>query len=143
MSALPPVQSLVKEHLLTADGQLDPERLLFGLNQFMGSVYAALNRGIALGENIMAEVKEISPFTTGATVESTFPLFVTMSKGMPAIPRAAWLVNPRNLTSPGTIFYSPPSATCEWVGDGRIRIPFISGLEASTRYAAALFIWGK
>lgn len=56
MAVLPPLQSLVREHVTTSDGQLDPDRLLFGLNQFMGATYAALNKGLRLSENAAASV---------------------------------------------------------------------------------------
>ncbi len=143
MAALPPLQSIIAEHVTNADGTLDPQRLLFVLNQFMGAVYSALNRGIALGANILAEVKELPLFTTAATVEATFPMYLTMSAGMPPNPKGVWVAYAKNRTNTSTLFYSPPTVDWEPVGDGRIRIKYLSGLDASTKYQVGLFVWGK
>lgn len=60
MATLPPLQSLAKEHLLTPDGELDTDRLLNGVNQFMGSVHGALNKGLTLNDNAAAAVRRLS-----------------------------------------------------------------------------------
>lgn len=80
--ALPPLQSLSLEGMLTPDGELDPTRLLYGTNQFFGGVYGALNRGLSFGENFRATVKDVrftmpsdAPWRTVASSGTIEPYF--------------------------------------------------------------------
>jgi hypothetical protein len=142
MSALPPIQSINVEHVIQSDGSIDARKFLFAINQFMGSVCAALNRGIAVGENTAWQLKDV-PIQTGATVDGSFPQLFALEKWMPPIPAAVICVGAKNLTTPSTIFYEPPQVDWEPVGDWRVRLRYVSGLDVSTKYLLKLLIIGR
>lgn len=58
MAALPPISSLTMEQMLDSEGALDSEKLIHGLNQYMGANYQALNRGLTFQQNFPATIRE-------------------------------------------------------------------------------------
>lgn len=82
MASLPQISNLSVEGMLDAEGGLDPQRLLYALNQFMGPTHQALNRQLTFGENFKATVKDVrfampsdAPWRTVATSGSVDPVF--------------------------------------------------------------------
>jgi hypothetical protein len=70
MATLPPVQRLVTEDF--ADQKKWIGKLLLPLNDFMESVYRALNQGLTVKENLAADVRTVE-------VDGTYPLKLSWS----------------------------------------------------------------
>lgn len=59
MADLPPISSFSIEQMLDAEGALDSEKLINGLNQHLGANYQALNRGLTFSQNFAATIKDV------------------------------------------------------------------------------------
>lgn len=59
MASLPPISALQLEGMLDSEGAIQPDKLVFALNQFIGGTHNALNRQLTFSGNFAATVKDV------------------------------------------------------------------------------------
>lgn len=120
MAKLPPISRFLREDF---PGQDWIDRLLQPLNQFMGTVYSALNKNLSLSENCRCEIKEISITSNGSGVATS-----SFAWNLNSIPTDCWV---------SRIISGAPSSGIGivWNYDGTsINITAFYGLANNTAY---------
>lgn len=122
MAKLPPISRFLREDFQEVSWI---EKLLQPLNQFMTLVYSALNANLTLGENMRAQIKELS-ITTDGSGDAT----ASFAWGLTSIPTDLWV---SRVVSVGT---APTAAvSVDWSYDGQaINITQFHGLASSSTY---------
>jgi hypothetical protein len=139
MAALPPVKGIRLEDVLREDGNLDGERLVGLLNQFMLGVVRALS-DLTIEENFRAMRKTLN-ITTRPSVENTFPLYFEMEKGMQSV-RGCWVERVLDKTTTSGQLVTGVTAHVVPTGDGRAEVRYVSGLAPETKYEVNLVVFG-
>lgn len=126
MGSLPPVQSLSRESLPNAPSWVDP--LIRILNDFMQGAYAALNKNLSFGENVIGEFKDFQIKAGVAATNNTFT-FITQVKQ----PKGVVIVAATKVAASYTPITS--AVWCSWrLGNGQIIIDSITGLTSGSTY---------
>ena len=132
MAKLPPIKRLTKEDMKEAPSWID--RLLSPLNQFLDSVYRALNGQITFGDNITAQ-RFTTELTAGAAAtNNTFKFTPTLNKRPEFL---IWKVYEKdvNYTAIGSAVW------IDWHYDGDfVQISAITGLTDTKSYIINLLI---
>lgn len=132
-------------HLQTEDfGDLSPE---------MRAAFARLLRILKpQTEGVASALSETMPhgyvslrFQTGATLTPGSAPFVNwyVQKPFPGRPMAMLFAWGRNESNPNDVFATVPVATWDDMGDGRIKLRWVSGLSASTKYELRFLLLGE
>lgn len=127
MAALPPIKRISKEDLREAPPWID--RLLTPLNLFFETVYAGLNRGITLEENLLCQIKTFQVKAGAAATNNTTSFPLTMKR----LPQGLILLK-ASLVSGN---YAPIAAAVyvEFTCDGvTVSITSITGLSNGSTY---------
>lgn len=123
MAKLPPISRFLREDF---PGQDWIDKLLWPLNQFMNTIYGAMNKNLTLNDNCACQIKTISVTSDGSGNAST-----SFAWGLSAIPTDVWVS--RVTTTSG----SNPSGAVGilWEYDGtKISVGTIFGLANSSTY---------
>lgn len=126
MGALPPAQRISREDLKGAPSWIDP--MIRILNDFMQTVYAALNRNLTFGENVIGEFKSFQVKAGAAAGNNTFTFITRVPQPQGVFIIAASVVAPT---------YTPLTSAvwCSWrLGSGQIIIDSITGLTNGSTY---------
>lgn len=138
MARLPLIRRISREDIQEAPNWI--ERLLFPLNQFMETVYQALNKDLTFSENIRSQTAEVT-FETSAAYDGTVANFTTvqLQRSLPARAQGILLLQiAENASSPSPI---DGPVYVDWLdNNGVISINHVSGLNASTSYVMRLLI---
>lgn len=134
MSALPPYRRIGLEDLKGAPSWV--EGLITILNNFMETVYGALNRNLSFSENFRAEFKSFT-LTAGATADLNKFRFTTALKQKPTG------VIPLQVTEVGGNYVVLTSAisipSWRWES-GQIVIESISGMTSGQQYNITILV---
>lgn len=132
MAAPPPVRRVAVEDFPDAPEWF--ERFVESYNTFATAVSQALSGQIDR-ENIVSQLEENVRVVTGATVSSDVAPFPLIFKNrMPVQPRACWVVRAVNQASGAPVFSTAVMPTWDLTSDGRVRIRYLSGLSANSKY---------
>lgn len=132
MATLPPIKRLSKEDMKEAPSWID--RLLFPLNQFLDSVYRALNRNLDFVDNVKAQKYSIQLTAGAAASNNTFKFQPTLNKAPEFL---VWRVYEKNVnyTAIGSAVW------IDWYYDGDyIQISSITGLTNTNVYIINLLV---
>lgn len=132
MAQLPPIKRLTKEDMKEAPSWI--ERLLFPLNQFLDSVYRALNGQITFVDNITAQRYSIQLTAGAAAADNNFKFKPTLNKKPEFL---IWTVYRKDVN------YTPVSAAVylDWYYDGDfIQVSSITGLTDTYTYIVNLLV---
>ena len=130
MAQLPPIKRLTKEDMKDAPSWI--ERLLVPLNQFLDSVYRALNGQISFVDNITAQRYSIQLTAGAAATNNTFKFQPTLNKKPEFL---IWRIYEKD-----TNYAVGLAVYVEWFYDGDINISAISGLTENHYYIVNLLI---
>lgn len=129
MAQLPKIRRFLKEDFADQSDWIG--KLFMPLNQFLDSVYRALNRGITINENIAGQIRVNLTVTQGRPVRFSYS-----APGRPAIVLLGALTPINNAQMP------TEHPFVDWIFDsGTIVIRSISGLEAGKSYNANILIF--
>lgn len=136
MAKLPTIKQVTREDLRDAPDWI--EKLLTPLNQFMGSVYQALNGDLSIGANVRGSVRELR-VTTSATYDTgDFPE-VEFASGLNVKATSCQVAQISVFTDPEAVITGGVFA--HWAErSGRIVIKYIAGLENSTKYTVRFLV---
>ena len=138
MAAPPSVKQIKLEDVLKDDGNLDGERLVGLLNQFMLAVHTALSGGLS-AENFR-QMTKVLPFTTAPLLEDTFKggrLSFKLENGLQSVTKAV-VVKLVNKTKDSGVLEIGNTAQVVSNGNGSAEIRYITGLEPETDYEITL-----
>lgn len=135
MSSLPPYRRIGLEDIKGAPSWV--EGMISILNNFMETVYGALNRNLSFGENFRAEFKSIV-ITAGATADLNKFTFTTALKLKPSgvLPMSATELGGNYVVLTNAL--SIPSWRWE---SGQIIIESISGLTSGEQYQVTVLVF--
>ena len=132
MAQLPPIKRLTKEDMKDAPSWID--RLLFPLNQFLDSVYRALNGQIDFVDNIKAQRYSIQ-ITAGASAASNTFKFKPTLKKRPEFILSTVFRKDVNYAPIGSAVY------LDWYYDGEfVQVSSITGLTNTYVYSISLLV---
>lgn len=133
MSALPPIKRITKEDLKDAPSWIT--RLLYPLNQFLDSVYGALNRNLTFEENIRAQITTFTIVAGAAASNNTTSFALTLKR----IPIGLFVVNKRKVS--GNYAAIGAAVEVEWNYDGTaVQITSITGLTNGSTYSFTVIL---
>ena len=129
MAALPPITAIKKEDFPKESWS---EKLLWPLNRFMNSVYAALNKNLTFTENIRSQVKELN------FIYSTDILPIKFAWTLANRPTDLWV---SSVTPQGSAADPTAAVWAQWTFDGSaVVVTKIFGLTADDRYTVRFII---
>lgn len=136
MAALPTIKQVTREDLREAPDWI--ERLLTPLNQFMASVFQALNGDLTFGTNIRASIRELR-FNTSATYSTgDFPE-LAFASGLKVKANGCLILQLNESTDPEEPLTG--ASVANWIErNGRIVVKYISGLENSKKYTVRFLV---
>lgn len=135
MALIPTTKRIAKEDLPGAPGWATP--LLNGINSFFDAIYNAIMGNLTFGENISAQIKELT-FTTSSTYESDddFPE-VSFERSLRRRAEGCFIMQIQRSDGEVIAFATTP----DWQEiNGVIEIRHIAGLEDSTKYTARFLV---
>jgi hypothetical protein len=135
MASLPKIRRLVVEDFPDQKDWIG--KLLLPLNEFMESVNQALDKNLALEENVSAQIKELS-FQTRSTVSATFPLYFKLT--LTRKPIGVLVVRAIEDDAAPATLTTAVWAYWELTQDGQIKISNLSGLSASQKYKVTFVV---
>lgn len=131
MSALPQIKRLLAEDYKEAGTWIS--KLLYPLNLFMSSVYAALNHGITFQDNVLAQVKTLTVKGSSPAVQFPWP-YASAPIGVLIIASSDTSAIPKTITA---------AVTCAWsYSAGTVSINNITGLDAARQYSLTFLVLG-
>jgi hypothetical protein len=131
MAKLPVIKRLLAEDLKAAGAWI--VKLLYPLNQFMSSVYAALDHGITFQDNMLGDIKTLSIKGSNPTTEFLWS-YASAPVGCFVVAAFDTSSNPQTLTS---------AVTCAWsYNAGVISIDNVTGLDTSRTYNVTFCVLG-
>jgi len=134
MSQLPPYRRIGLEDVKGAPSWI--ESLIYILNNFMETVYGALNRNLSFSENFRGEFKTVN-LTAGATADTNKFRFTTALKLKPTG------VIPMSVTEVGGnyVVLTNPISIPSWRWEsGQIIVESIAGLTNTKQYQVTVLV---
>jgi hypothetical protein len=128
MAGLPTIKRISREDYKDAPGWLD--RFIFVLNEWMDSLYNALNRNLTFGDNIRSEIKTMQ-ITAGATADlNTFKFTLKNNFYVQGL----ILLSAKDLAASYTIITAAPQIGSWRYADGMVYVDSIAGLTNGHNY---------
>lgn len=137
MATLPTIKQVTREDLREAPDWI--ERLLNPLNQFMASVYQALNGALTFGTNIRGSVRELR-FNTSATYDTGDFTPLEFPTGLGGVKAIGCLILQLNESASAETVLTGASVANWTERNGRIAVKYISGLANSTKYTVRFLV---
>lgn len=137
MAAPPPIKQIRLEDVLKADGNLDPEKFVFVLNQFMLATANALDRGLTF-DNFRSQ-RVVLKFRTAATVANTFPIYFKLDPTIATVGSCVVEKAVDRSTTAGTFVNGVVAQVQASSKGGEVR--YISGLAADKPYEITLRVF--
>jgi len=131
MAKLPILKRFLAEDYQSAGAWIT--KFLYVLNLFAGSVYAALNNGLTLQDNMLAQVNTVS--ISGSSPKTT------INWSYSSKPVGVLLINILDASSQAAIITSPTTVAWSY-GAGVITINNITGLTSGKSYTATFWSTG-
>lgn len=136
MAALPPIKRIFKEDL-GADVPGWITRLLAPLNQFMASVYQALNKGLTFAQNIKSDEREFQVQAGTDPDDNTFSFPLTNVQQ----PRGVFVENVFLRDGTPIVFTAAPYVSWTWDSStNTLQIIGITGLTNGTTYTVRVLV---
>ena len=131
MASLPPVRKLLQEDLKQAGAWIS--KLIYPLNLFMSSVYAALNHDLTFQDNILAQWKTVTVSGSNPTTQFTWS-YVSAPVGVTIQAISDTSASPKTITTAVTHVWS--------YSGGVVSINNITGLDPKRQYSITFLILG-
>lgn len=135
MALIPDLKRLSMEDLPGAPGWV--QRLIAPLNMFMEQTYTCLNKNLTLTQNVSGKFVELVILTPTDYATGGFPVVQFPWEFSKAV-QAVTVVHVVNVASTTAKLLLAPFPTWTQTGGGSVRVSYISGLAASTKYSIRL-----
>lgn len=130
MAKLPTIRRLSREDYPEAPSWLD--KLLFPLNSFLTSTYAALNNQLTINENMIGQTRTVT-YVGGGAASFTWP-FTTNPLGYQVI-------NVTDSNGKNVILSSAPWLNASF-SQGQVTIQNVTGLTSGVTYLVTVYVIG-
>lgn len=132
MGQLPTIKRFLSEDFPTEASWIGT--LLFPLNLLLNTIYANLNNGLTISQNMLAQVKTLS--VSGSSPTTTFNWNYPNAQ-----PIGITLVQCLQTDSPAKVITAATSVAWSYAG-GVITINNVAGLSSGHTYSCTFIVWG-
>jgi hypothetical protein len=148
MAKLPVVKQLQTQDFASQTSWISP--LIYSINLVFGAVYAALNKGITINDNCLAQINSVSITTAASAYYAAGPTkYATAGPGSviswtwnySSRPVGVSLIQITDTSSTPVPVLNAVTVDFSYSG-GTVIINAISGLNASKSYSATFITWG-